>query len=164
MLSDYNSDHTYNGSGRIRNVNHTFHKEWHQFKYTNLRSGEDGYYVGDVDSMFMGLCDLEGAFHHDLDGNLLLLERKCYLQEPRQNQRRLFYMLDYALRQTYNERNQPVRIRLGSGEWKTVNVTYHGYHLLQFKTTKIADGELFLDHQPITVSQLVDFLHFKTLT
>lgn len=161
MLENYNS--TYNGCGNFKNVNHTFHREWWEYKSTDLPSGWDGYYTSDVDDIPIQFPNFEGAVHYDLSGNIMLVERKCYMGEPSQCQKRMMQIIDYALRFTYDKAEQFAPVIFASGKSASIPITYHGYHLLQFKTTLVVDDEIFWDGQPISRDQLTGLLTFNRL-
>ena len=73
-------------------------------------------------------------------GEWMLIEEKRYGREPQLYQRQLFEKVDKLCRQ---------------------DKLYRGFHILVFQHSNPDDGKIWLDEQPVTKDQLLDFLQFK---
>lgn len=107
----------------------------------NLPDGSEKFWVTDVDFYLR-------------NGNtkkFMLLEIKCRNTNPTTPQTYAFEMLNHLIK-------EGIRHAYKFTDWK-----YLGFHLIQFETEPYGTGSIYLDHEEIKESELIEFLSMNNL-
>lgn len=127
-----------------RRTDHAPDPYLYDFFYQNLPDGFQ-YFVTDLDLVIRNRA-----------GDLMLVEVKRKNADPPIHQRVTLAILDKLIRAGLK---QFPGGRIPVDGW-TVNVSYHGCHLLQFENTTAEDGRVYWDREEVNFSQLIDRLSF----
>jgi hypothetical protein len=110
-----------------------------------LDSQEYGYDRGDIDIVWF-------AYRRGL---MMLIEEKCYAGQPTKAQRDTHGILHQALK--FSCSRMKFRRYFPS---RTRQITYYGYHLVQFEKTCPTDGWIKIDGDIVSADQLLAFHQF----
>jgi len=109
----------------------------------------DGYFVTDIDAAF-----------RNVQGDLLLMEKKCFNAKPSETQYITMQMIHKLCVAGAKALNNRVTVKLSNGRTISIPVYFHGVHLLQLSGDTFGNSTLMLDNRPISEQRLIEYLSF----
>jgi hypothetical protein len=102
--------------------------------------------------------DMDYVWFDYQHGNLMLLEEKQYDASPTSAQLGTFGVIDQALRHAFTDPSFRVVRQFAN---RPQQISYYGYHLIQFEHTSPDDGVVRIDGRAVSRRQLIRFLRFQ---
>jgi hypothetical protein len=129
--------------------------DYHSWTRENLRN--DGKYtISDIDSVIRDSTD-------ENVNRIMLIEKKCFNAEPRENQSITYRILHALLTKGIEASGGEIEIKI-CGRMQQISVEYHGVHLLQLSNATFDQSSFKFDREDVSLSQLIDKLNFTNQT
>jgi len=125
--------------------------DYHNWTKENLRN--DGRYtISDIDSVIRDRTD-------DGTNRIMLIEKKCFNAEPRENQKITYRILDALIREGLKACNGTIEIEI-CGRKQPTKVDFLGTHLLQLSDATFENSDFKFDRKDVDISTLIQTLNF----
>jgi hypothetical protein len=124
-----------------------YDSDWHDFTKEFLPKN---YLIQDVDSII-----------RDRAGNFMFLEIKRNNADIKHFQRHTAAILHCVFSDVVKSNGGFIECKIKNTTKTRHKLRYHGYHLLQLSSNSFYNSSFILDGEPISKTDLIDFLSFK---